>query len=72
MVRNIWLIASHIPGVFNVMADKAFRVFDDSKEWKLDGEIFLELRSHLVTTEVDMFAFRLNHQIKPYDSWMPF
>lgn len=71
MARNIWLTASHIPGELNVVADKASREFDDSKEWKLDVELFLELTLHFDTPEVGMFASRLNYQIKPYVSWHP-
>ena len=71
MIRHIWLTASHIPGKLNVMADTASRVFDDSKEWKLDAELFFEITSHLGPPEMDMFASRLNYQMKPYVSWHP-
>lgn len=71
LTRNIWLTVSHIPGAHNVIADKASRVFDDSKEWKLDVEIFCKVIKHLGTPEIDMFASRLNYQIVPYVSWHP-
>ena len=38
--REIWLTVSHIPGQHNVVADRASTSFDDSKEWKLDVDIF--------------------------------
>lgn len=71
LTRNIWLTVSHIPGAHNVIADKASRVFDDSKEWKVDVEIFCKVIKHLGTPEIDMFASRLNYQIVPYVSWHP-
>ena len=37
--KQIWLSVSHIPGVDNVLADAAFRVFDDTTEWKLQEAI---------------------------------
>ena len=41
--KHIWLSVSHIPGVDNVLTDKASRVFDDTTEWKLDKTIYLDI-----------------------------
>ena len=71
MPRNIRRTTSHIPGTLNIEADKASRAFDDSKEWKLNADIFLELTSHFGIPKVDMFASRLNYQMMPYVSWHP-
>jgi hypothetical protein len=71
MTKNIWLTASHIPGKLNVVADKVSRVFDDSKEWKLDTDLFCKLTSHFGIPEVDMFASRLDYQMMPFVSWHP-
>ena len=48
-------------GKLNVIADKASRAFDDSKEWKLDAAVYVQLTSQFGTPEVDMFASRLNY-----------
>jgi hypothetical protein len=41
--RKIWISAAHIPGVDNVEADLASRVFKDELEWTLSTDIFQEL-----------------------------
>ena len=41
--EHIWLSVSYIPGVDNVLTDKASRVFDDTTEWKLDETIYLDI-----------------------------
>ena len=41
--KGIWLSASHIPGVDNVLADKASQVFDDTTEWKLKEAIYSDI-----------------------------
>ena len=69
--QDIWPTTSHIPGKLNVIADKASRAFDDSKEWKLDAAVYVQLTSQFGTPEVDMFASRLNYQMMPYVSWHP-
>jgi hypothetical protein len=38
--KNIWVSATHIPGVTNVEADKRSRQFDDHTEWALNGQVF--------------------------------
>ena len=44
--KQIWrLSVSHIPGVDNVLADKASPVIDDTTEWKLDEAIYLDIRN---------------------------
>ena len=78
MAREIWewctarnITTSHIPGTLNIEADKGSRAFDDSKEWKLNADIFLELTSHFGIPKVDMFASWLNYQMMPYVSCHP-
>ena len=69
--RNIWLTAAHLPGHLNVIADEKSRVFDDKTEWKLNAHVFQHVVQKLVTPNIDLFASRLNYQLKPYVSWMP-
>ncbi len=69
--KGIWLTPAHIPGVDNVEADLASRVFNDKTEWQLDKSIFAHLVSIFGKPDIDMFASRLNNQIKPFVSWAP-
>ena len=68
--RGIWLTVSHIPGKSNVEADTRSRIFNDRKEWQLN-HIFERLTKRFGTPDVDLFASRLNYQIKPFVSWGP-
>lgn len=69
--RNIWLTATHIPGIENVEADAQSRQFNDRTEWKLDSKIFQRITDKLFSPEIDLFASRLNYQLKPFVSWGP-
>ena len=66
--RNIWLTVSHIPGTENFEADAQSRHFNDRTEWKLDRRIFKSITHKLFCPEIDMFASRLNFQMKPFVS----
>ena len=66
--KQIWLSVSHIPGVDNVLADKASRVFDDTAEWKLEESTYEKITKHWRLPEIDMFASSLNYQTLPYVS----
>ena len=70
-VENVWLTIAHIPGKKNVDADRKSRVFNDFTEWKLNHEIFLKIEEKLGTPEIDLFASRLNYQLKPFVAWSP-
>ena len=69
--RNIWLSCTHIPGCFNVVADKESRTFNDNIEWKLNTRAFHYCVELWGQPEIDLFASRLNHQFTPYVSWRP-
>jgi hypothetical protein len=69
--RDIWLSAAHIPGVTNVEADRASRVFNDRTEWKLDSGVFNDVIQSFYRPEVDLFATRLNTQLPRFVSWKP-
>lgn len=66
--RDIFVIASHIPGRENVSADKESRVFRDMSEWKLDPSI---IQPFLLNCQTDLFASRLTNQLEDYISWRP-
>ena len=69
--ENVWLTIAHIPGKINVDADRKSRVFNDFTEWMLNHEIFLKIKEKLGTPEIDLFASRLNYQLKPFIAWSP-
>ena len=70
--QNIWLSASHIPGKHNTEADEESRHSELHTEWKLAPSIFNEIILHFqVTPEIDLFASRLNYQLKPFVSYRP-
>ena len=54
------------------MADKMSRVFYDNTEWMLSHKLFKILCDKFqFSSQVDLFATRLNKQIHKYVSWMP-
>ena len=69
--RNNFITASHIAGKHNVVADKLSREHDLELEWKLDPGIFYKLNSYWGPFDIDLFASRINFQMKPYASWRP-
>lgn len=74
MDRELWLSAAHCPGVQNVEADEASRLFNDQTEWTLRHDIF-DTISQFVNVlggpSIDLFASRLNHKVERYCAWLP-
>ena len=71
MERNIWITAAHLPGRDNTEADERSRKFNDRNEWMLDKGIFKKISSKFGSPEIDLFASRLNNQLKRYVTWLP-
>ena len=69
--RYLWITASHLPGHLNVVADHHSRVFDDKTEWKLNPLVFQRIVQQFIKPDIDLFASRLNFQLKPFVSWRP-
>ena len=67
--RELWLMASHIPGIDNEHADFMSRNFSDNTEWTLNQHIFEKICHVWGTPDVDLFASRLNHKVPMYVSW---
>ena len=67
--QSVQLLAKHVPGRLNVLADSLSR---QNKvlpaEWTLKQEIVLSLFKVLGTPMVDLFATRLNHRLPLYVS----
>ena len=80
IARNIWLwciergnflSASHLAGICNTEADRCSRTFNDQTEWRILPEIFNKINQIYGPFEIDMFASRINAQLKRYISWKP-
>ena len=69
--HGIWLSAAHIPGKENVLADKESRKKDSDTEWKLNPELFSRIATLWGPVSINLFASRLNYQLKPFVSWRP-
>ena len=72
IAKDILLTASHIPGRFNVEADEESRKGDQSPEWMLNPQVYRDVISKLkFNPKIDLFASRLNFQLKPFVSFRP-
>ena len=69
--HGIHLIAVHRPGKLNERADKLSRWTRDSSDLKLDPAVFKRVDRRWGPHTVDLFASRLNRQLKRYVSWKP-
>ena len=68
----MWITSAHVPGVLNVEADEASRVFDDNTEWSMSETTYESLCNKLeVQPKTDWFASRLNHKCETYCAWQP-
>ena len=71
MNRDITLVAKHLPGVLNTIADQESWVMRDRSDWMLNPRIFKKIQQKWGPLEVDMFASRLTTQLKRFFSWRP-
>jgi hypothetical protein len=70
--RKNWLSAAHIPGVTNIEADLESREATPHLEWMLDNKVFRNIIQLLkFQPSIDIFASRLNNQLKDYISFRP-
>lgn len=72
ITRKIWLSVAHIAGKDNSAADIESRKEHHSIEWCLNKIIFQNICQQLdVMPNIDLFASRINFQVKPYVSFRP-
>ena len=71
MSRNISLVANHLPGHLNTVADTESRMIRDRWDWQLNPSIFQRISQKWGPFAVDLFASRLTHQLPAYFSWRP-
>lgn len=65
--KGVWLTTAHIPGKENALADAESRKARKETEWTLDRDLFQEAMEKIkVVPQIDLFASRLNYQIKPF------
>lgn len=67
--RDIWLYATHIPGVHNEIADSLSRNFSTTVEWELSNDIFQVIVRKFGSPSVDLFASRHNSKLPKYCAW---
>jgi hypothetical protein len=70
-LRNLWLVATFIPGKENTTADKLSREFHDSTEWAIDQTLFDDIISRFGAPDIDLFASRINAKVTTYAAWRP-
>ncbi|PFX34812.1 hypothetical protein AWC38_SpisGene325 [Stylophora pistillata] len=72
ILHEVWLTIAHIPGKTNAEADRESRLSGKETEWCLDRSIYNAVIQKLdVIPDIDLFASRLNHQLKPYIAYRP-
>lgn len=64
-----WLIAAHIPGKDNDIADGLSRNFSNNVDWQLSDEIFRIICTRFGTPSVDLFANRENTKLRKFCTW---
>ena len=72
LAQNIHLLAKHLPGRFNTLADRMSRIDKPiSTEWSLNQEIANKIFQIMDFPSIDLFATRLNHRLPLYVSPIP-
>ena len=71
MSRNISLVANHLPGHLNSVADTDSRVIRDRWDWQLHLKIFHKISQKLNSFVAKLFVSRLTHQLPAYFSCRP-
>ena len=72
ITHNIWLTASHIPGINNTAADAESRKTRRETEWSLNPIVFQKAIAEIsVQPDIDLFASRLNYKCDRYVSYQP-
>jgi len=69
MEKNITLVAEHLPGHLNVIADQESRSMRDCCDWMLNPKVFWTIQDAMGPLEVDLFATRLTKQLPRFYNW---
>lgn len=69
--RNIYLFASYIASVDNVIADRESRISNTDTEWSLSIRAFNRINNTFGPFDIDLFASLINTKVRTYISWVP-
>ena len=70
--KNIWITAVHLAGVLNTDADLQSRdISKEDIEWQLHPDIFKKIDKLWGPLQIDLFATRVNTQLRDFISWLP-
>ena len=69
--RNVFLVAEHLPGKDNIVANRESRLTRDSCAWMLNPQVFQRIQQQMGPLQTDLFAFRLTKQLPSFFSWRP-
>ncbi|EFN76336.1 hypothetical protein EAI_10577, partial [Harpegnathos saltator] len=69
--RDIFLYASYIASIDNVIADNESRISDTDTEWSLTDCAFQLIDRHFGPFAIDLFASAINTKNDLYVSWFP-
>jgi hypothetical protein len=71
-LHRVWLLARHIPGKLNVLADGLSRSHQIlPTEWKINPRVLQRVWRVWHRPHIDLFATRFNHQLEVYISPCP-
>ena len=66
--KQLYLLAQHVSGKNNVIADEESRKMKDHNDWKIDSTI---IQPRIKKCQIDLSASRLTRQLNKYVSWRP-
>ena len=69
--KKLWVPAVNIPGQNNIEADQQSRILQHATDWKLCPGLLYKLADNFGKPDPDLFAPRINRQLKRYVSWHP-
>ncbi|XP_057335113.1 uncharacterized protein LOC130673915 [Microplitis mediator] len=67
--RNLWLFATYIPSIENVIADSASRINNIDTEWELAPWAFRQIYNLFGQPQIDLLASVNNKKCVDYCSW---
>jgi len=69
--KDTILTAQHMPGVSNAIADVESQTVHDKSGWMLCPKVFWAIMEAFGPLDVDLFAYKLTHQISRFFSCRP-
>ena len=69
--RGIIITSEYLPSKLNVQVEWEFWNARDSSDWKFHQSMFQSIIKHFGYPTLDLFAFRLCHQLPQHVAWKP-